>query len=243
MSSTAFARRQRAAEGQWFGAEDRLAIIRRLERLVEQGKIESSALDAVRRLESPTEVVSQRPVQVFDYQPGLVPPPRPLQRFGLGTQFSLGRARWATADDASVFSVSDGKRLAGTPHKSATNYENIRMAKIQRAALEGPTLAGYRVLPEFTPGRALMWGTILAMWGTAAAVSLTARQLDIENAADAPTKLRAAFAPVVEAFKARLAPLRDGISKHGDTADGMRQEAISSAVVQRLKGKLMRAAD
>ena len=39
-----------------------------------------------------------------------------------------------------------------------------------------------RLLPELTPGRAMMWGTILAMWGTCAAVALTARQLDIHTA-------------------------------------------------------------
>lgn len=40
--------------------------------------------------------------------------------------------------------VADGKRLASEPAPSATYYENIRARKIQRAALEGPTLAGYR---------------------------------------------------------------------------------------------------
>jgi|LakMenEpi03Aug12_release.lakeMendotaPanAssembly.Ray.scaffolds.fasta_scaffold2085731_1 hypothetical protein len=35
MSVNAFAVRQRAAEGHWFNTEDRLAIVRRLERMVE----------------------------------------------------------------------------------------------------------------------------------------------------------------------------------------------------------------
>ena len=35
MSINAFAVRQRAAEGHWFNTEDRLAIVRRLERMVE----------------------------------------------------------------------------------------------------------------------------------------------------------------------------------------------------------------
>jgi hypothetical protein len=35
MSANAFAVRSRAAEGHWFNTEDRLAIVRRLERMVE----------------------------------------------------------------------------------------------------------------------------------------------------------------------------------------------------------------
>jgi hypothetical protein len=38
-----------------------------------------------------------------------------------------------------------------------------------------------RLLPKFTPGRAMMWGTILALWGTGALVATTARQLDIHT--------------------------------------------------------------
>jgi hypothetical protein len=50
-----------------------------------------------------------------------------------------------------------------------------------QAALETPLVSGYRLLPQFTPGRALLWGTILAMWGTAAVVVTAARRLDIQK--------------------------------------------------------------
>ena len=36
-----------------------------------------------------------------------------------------------------------------------------------------------RLLPVFTPGRAMMWGTILAMWGTGALVMSSSRALGI----------------------------------------------------------------
>lgn len=88
--------------------------------------------------------------------------------------------RW-TVDDASIFSVDDGKRLAQTPHKPLTFYERIRLEKQQKAALETPLVKGIRLLPEFTPGRAMLWGSILAVWGTAALVVSTAKSLDIKT--------------------------------------------------------------
>lgn len=88
--------------------------------------------------------------------------------------------RW-NVGDASIFSVDDGKRLAQTPHKPLTFYERIRLEKQQKASLESPLVQGYRLLPEFTPGRAMFWGTVLAMWGTAAIVMSTAKSLDIHT--------------------------------------------------------------
>jgi len=39
-----------------------------------------------------------------------------------------------------------------------------------------------RLLPVFTPGRALMWGSILALWGTGAIVASSSRALKIRTA-------------------------------------------------------------
>ena len=88
--------------------------------------------------------------------------------------------RW-TVGDASIFSVDDGKRLAQTPHKPLTFYERIRLEKQQKAAIETPLIKGIRLLPEFTPGRAMLWGSILAVWGTAAIVMSTAKTLGIHT--------------------------------------------------------------
>ena len=90
--------------------------------------------------------------------------------------------RW-TVGDASIFSVDDGKRLAQTPHKPLTFYERVRLEKQAKASLETPLVQGYRLLPEFTPGRAMFWGSIIAVWGTAALVMTTA--LDIKTVSTA----------------------------------------------------------
>lgn len=44
-----------------------------------------------------------------------------------------------------------------------------------------PLCAICRLLPIFTPGRAMMWGTILAMWGTGAVVMSSTRALGISR--------------------------------------------------------------
>jgi hypothetical protein len=140
----------------------------------------------------------------------------------------------------SIFSVADGKRMASTPAPPGTVFEGLRMAKIQRAALETPTLAGYRLLPELTPGRALLWGSILAAWGTAAVVAAAARQLDIPDAASASARMRAAFAPAVASLTDALTPLRASMSVAA-AAGTMREDTAQSELVRRLKERLMHA--
>lgn len=42
-------------------------------------------------------------------------------------------------------------------------------------------MSGYRLLPQLSPGRAFLWGSILALWGTAGLAMSTARHLDIHS--------------------------------------------------------------
>ena len=92
----------------------------------------------------------------------------------LGTQVSFGPGRWVT-DEASVWDVKAGKELAQTPSKQATWAEEIRARKVAKAQYESPVVAGYRLLPQFTPGRAFFWGTILAVWGTMSGTVLASK--------------------------------------------------------------------
>jgi hypothetical protein len=161
-----------------------------------------------------------------------------LQNFSLGTSFSLGRGRW-TAEDVSIFSVADGKRMASTPAAPINNYENIRMIKIQKAAMETPTVAGYRVLPELTPGRAMLWGTVLAIWATGAFVATTMKSLQIEGAADAPEKLRLIFSPFVAGVHEKLDPWRTTLSLASAAGHVAGEETAASAIVQKFKNTMI----
>jgi hypothetical protein len=113
-------------------------------------------------------------------------------------------------------------------------YENIRMQKIQRAALESPTvLGGYRVLPEMTPGRALMWGTIVAVWGTGALVMSTARYLGIEELRDVPGRMKDVLSPLGESLKSWVM-YGSGVggSLGGNAVVGVGDERSSSMVLE-----------
>lgn len=88
--------------------------------------------------------------------------------------------RWSS-DGASIFSIADGKRLAQTPPKEPTNWELNRARKIAKAAVDERVVQGLRLMPEYTPARAMLWGSILAVWGTAILTASVARQLDIHD--------------------------------------------------------------
>ncbi|KAK2076634.1 hypothetical protein QBZ16_005394 [Prototheca wickerhamii] len=232
MSASGLSARQRAAEGMYFASEERLAIGKYLERQVAEGKIARSVLERFRASQEagpPTTKLRGNAEFVFNYTPGVSKlPPRAsyMTHFGeLGTQVSLGRGRWSS-DNTSIFSVSDGKRLAQTPPKPLNNYEAIRQTKIVRAQLESPQVAGLRLLPKFTPGRALFWGSVLAAWGTAATVASAARHLGIGSWEEAGPRLR----------EARLAPLRDTLAF--TDGKGFGAEVQRSETVRRLRDVL-----
>lgn len=231
MSVSGFAARGNAVEGSYFRKEQEYALRKQLERLVQQGQLPQSALQQESALQLATDA---RPNKAFVYQhvKGDWPVPKPQMSWStLGTPVSFGRARW-TVGDASIFSVDDGKRLAQTPHKPLTFYERVRLEKQQKAAIQTPLVQGYRLLPEFTPGRAMLWGTILAVWGTAAVVASTAKSLDIKTTDEAAGKLRDVFAPVAGSLSAALMPLKGMVS-----ATSVRSEQQSELAV-RLKAKL-----
>jgi hypothetical protein len=211
--------------------EEQLVQRKNIERLVKEGKLPESALAdfdaAASRTASrsaastsdgtpslhdlPVTVNKGRPKGEYVYQHIKGPLPVPKQEVSwstLGTPVSFGRARW-TVDNASIFSVADGKRLAQTPLKEPTLYERLRAEKMQRAQLQSPVVKGLRLLPEFTPGRAMFWGTVLALWGTAAVVLTTARRLDIHTTEDASDKIRGVFTPAIGWLERTLGPVRE----------------------------------
>lgn len=201
--------------------------------------MEASALERLRAAHQagPT-VVQGRPEYVFQYTPGVSrPPPKAsyMTSFELGTQVSFGRGRWSS-DGTSIFSVADGKRMAATPARPLNNYEAVRQAKIARAQLESPQMAGLRLLPKFTPGRAFFWGSVLAVWGTAALALTAARQLGIDSLEQAGPVLRRHIAPLAAGLEASFSPLRSSMAL--DAGREVGADVQASEVSQRLRTML-----
>lgn len=244
----AFAARLNAAEGSFFIAEQRNATERHLQKLIDQGKLPQSALTALNTAtrftsasvqDVPVTVINSRPASetIFRYNGVPVPKMSSTESWArLGTaKVSLGRARW-NADGASIFSVNDGKRLAQTPVREPTAWELNRARKISSAAVDKRVVSGIRLMPEYTPARAMLWGSILALWGTGALVATAARRLDIHSTEDASEKLRDALTPYIGFSERIFTPLRewfgqqDGAGIRGsllpvqDLAKGMRDK-------------------
>lgn len=225
-----------ARESGFFRNSDNETLLQRLRDLVKRGIVDEAVLkSAEAKFRAPT-VVNKREFARFEYVKGVTPVPRrpPTGAMGnLGSQVNMGRMRW-TSDGVSIFSVADGKELASTPAKALNHYESIRMNKIQRAALQTPTVAGYRLLPEMTPGRALLWGSILAVYGTTALVMSTAKYLEIETLGDVQETMGRVLGPLGEGLRQGMV----GLSAVRGAGEEMEQQAWFGDFVSQLKLKL-----
>jgi hypothetical protein len=256
---------QRAEELRYVKEMETKYLMERLEQLVAEGRVPSpgEALthapgsrmqQAVgmgglgkKAMSHAVELRRSKEIPVFEYVKGVTPVPRKgvkadVHGAGLGTRIALGRNKWVS-DGVSIFSVADGKKLASTETKALNHYENIRMMKIQKAALETPTvLGGLRVLPECTPGRALMWGTVLALWGTGAIVASTAKYLDIRDASQAPEKIRMALSPMGSWLEGLFVPWRTELaaSEQGVVARGSSSGGWVTDFTSKLRDQLLR---
>lgn len=215
-----FAARLAVNEGSHFAQEEKALVLKRLMALAEAGEFPLSVVQAFEAAALapgsvngiPTEL-RKRPAfeNAFQHVHNKwkpVPKVDGAEKFKLGTPVSFGRARWSS-DGASIFSVADGKELAQTPHRPPTPFERIRGERLARAQLASPVVQGYRLLPEFTPGRALLWGSIMAAWVTAASFITAKNSLGIQGAADAPDRLSQIISPYVSWCHDRLSPLRE----------------------------------
>mmetsp|Transcript_3473 Transcript_3473/g.10003 ORF Transcript_3473/g.10003 Transcript_3473/m.10003 type:complete len:164 (-) Transcript_3473:492-983(-) len=141
-----------------------------------------------------------------------------VHEWKLGTQVSFGPGRWANGE-ASIWDVKSGKELAQTPSKQATWAEEIRMKKVAKAQYESPLVAGYRLLPEFTPGKAFFWGTVLAVWGTGVGSVLFSKTYGITKE-NMPDRTRQLLGPMKEWIEGHLVPLKETWSATSPSATG-----------------------
>lgn len=217
-------------------------------KLIEEGTLPKSLLDKLGNVSTvqgtydvPVTVVKSRPASemIFQYNGKPVPRMSPTEAWArLGTsKVSLGRAKWS-ADGASIFSVADGKKLAQTPPKLPTQWELNRQRKIAQAAVDSRVVSGIRLMPEYTPARAMLWGTIIALWGTGAIFTSAARGLDIHNAEEASGKLQSALQPVIDMSSRTFAPLKDWFKEQNAHESVTGQLLPVNELARRMRSKL-----
>jgi hypothetical protein len=128
----------------------------------------------------------------------------------LGTRLSLGRGKWqassGTVEGTSLFDVKAAYKLI-----DGTDATLPRQRAVAPAPETVITLGNklFRVFPDFTPGRALVWGTLLAVWGTSAVVVRTARRLEIQSIDDVRSALNEALTPMAGRIQHQVDPYRE----------------------------------
>lgn len=237
------AARAASSEGRHFQQLNNEALIKRLETMVTKGTLDRPSVDTlINKLRiNTTELITQKAIPIYQHTSSVHPTPRLPTTFSGGmSRVSMGRARWATTDNTSIFSIAEGKKLASTPAEATTRYSQIRAEKIQRAQLATPTLRGVRLLPTFTPGRALLWGSVLAMWGTGALVASAAKQLRIGSLEDTGDVLRETMRPLAEGIRARFVePYIRVVSDTAGAAGVAGNSARQSQFVENLRNRMM----
>lgn len=126
----------------------------------------------------------------------------------------LNNAKWAAprAVDAAAMSIFDIKGaisvLSKPPEPTTVTAGMAALrARVARAQQQSATIAGFRLFPDLTPGRAFMWGTILAVWSVALTATIACRAMDIHSVKDVPVKMKEHLAPVVEWGKASFSSI------------------------------------
>ena len=114
----------------------------------------------------------QRPVAVCV----LLPPPRCAAALRLGAR----EAPCTFSPSMRPLPIAvQGPEESGI--KRAHPAQLAHAARIARAQQVGFTLYGYKVFPDLTPGRAFMWGSILAVYCVGMASYMTARSVGITS--------------------------------------------------------------
>ena len=241
-------------QGKYFKDEQEYAIMRRRDWLRDRGELERYGVEAARerrkaaRLVTPnvlTEILghsvrfaprltddalrdASNKIYQKEHGRGAARRQSLLPRsYGLGTQVSLGRAKWSLSEHggaSSIFSVQRGIEMASTPAEgAAAARRDMASLRLERLKSQTPF---WSILPELTAGRAFLWGSALAVFGSALIAKLACAQLGIrtldELRDDLPSKMQALLAPSAQSVAGHLAPFREAsdIDASGSSSSG-----------------------
>jgi len=233
------AARTAAEEARFFRAEDDNALRRRMERLVRgqaaaSGSTSTTTTAAAARLNDfERECLAARREGLASASVSVVRTANPLKvdidvegharRVPHHSTFvdylnvprvSMGRSKWEVHQDASVFSVKDGKKLATTVPETLdaaarplTEIEKAVLARqnvVEAHSVDGSTYRGVRLYPKLNAGRAFLWGSLLAVWGTTFLVVSARKALKIDSVEDLDTFVNKSVERPVERVRGTL---------------------------------------
>lgn len=229
----AFSKRQRASEDCFFKREQERAVFDYLGKILEEGRSldlipqpnrkntdRSSVLPQIMAQELRLGNLRPQPLRVNNIKMDFKTVPRvnfvpyfnsPYFDPALPSEsLSVGRGKWASGnasvEGTSIFNLRKGLELAnGSELPKHVNVRPIKMAQPETVKILGRNL---RLMPDYTPGRALLWGSILAMWGTGAILLRTSRSLDINSISDVKDKMNNLIAPKVARIPEILKPIK-----------------------------------
>lgn len=185
------------------------------------------------RLAPPTRAELNRTVTKYvEMDPLRRPPMNPMfvSNLQLGNKLSVGGAKWiassTTVEGASIFSAGSALELM-EGNKSPLLPPQRSLPKLDLPTVQLGSMR-LKLFPDFTPGRALLWGSLLAVWGTSAVAVRTAKAMGIHSLEDVRSRFGSALAPVRGSMHATLEPFRD-------TFAGSHEAVASSDFSQRLR--------
>jgi len=112
--------------------------------------------------------------------------------------------------NTSLWSVKDAQRLmldgAQDPARQA-RLQYVNPQKPVEVLMIGKT--PFRLLPEATPGRALLWGTILCVFAGSASAKLVLKALGVEKISDLKTTVSPMVANIADKINSRLEPVKE----------------------------------
>lgn len=159
------------------------------------------------------------------------------------TGVKLNAARWSAPASAETLSIFDTKGAVATlsspvPPEAMTAGMRALADRVARAQQQQATVAGFRLFPDLTPGRAFMWGTIVAVWGVSLATLASARALGIYSKEDIPIRMREHLAPIKEWSRTHLGAVSDAMAastaENAEALEGA--HTFASAVKRNLRG-------
>lgn len=221
--------RVKAAETSYFKPEMENQITRRRDQLLKEGRLQSVTMPDVRRTwDVLPEILSHE--LPLDFQRTKVlnskgysvarPSQSEVARFAnewsrpsiydsLGaTELNSARRKWSShvTEGKSIFDIRAAHDLMQADVQKKSVDKSARLVNVGPKPVAPQTIriAGVPViaLPEPTAGRALLWGTILAIWAGSATATYTCRALDINSIADVGPKFKEALQPLGEFMQA-----------------------------------------